>query len=185
MNLVNFSENCSHGRTGGFYFMKLQSQFFKVILMSTLSLFFVLAPLANQADASSGVNSSKLVSAANNVMGTKYMRGGTTARGFDCSGFIGYVYKKVGVQLPRTSAGMYGTGNSVKKSNLKAGDLVFFNTSGKGVSHVGIYIGNGKFAHSSSSKGVSVSKLNDPYYWGSKYIGAKRVAKVSQVASSK
>lgn len=183
MILDKFSENCSQERTGGFYFMKLQSQLLKIILMSTLSLFFVLAPLANQADASSSVNSNHLVSAANNVMGTKYVRGGTTARGFDCSGFVGYVYKKVGVQLPRTSAGMYGAGNSVKKSNLKAGDLVFFNTSGRGVSHVGVYIGNGKFAHSSSSKGVSVAKLNDPYYWGSKYIGAKRVATVSQVAS--
>jgi len=165
--------------------MNLHSQLLKVILLSTLSLFFILAPFANQADASSGVKSSQIVSAANNVMGTKYLRGGTTTKGFDCSGFVGYVYKKVGVTLPRTSAGMYATGSSVSKSNLKAGDLVFFNTSGKGVSHAGIYIGNGKFAHSSSSKGVSISKLNDPYYWGSKYIGAKRVAKVTQVASAK
>ena len=94
-----------------------------------------------------------------------------------------YVYKKVGVKLPRTSAGMYATGTSVSKKNLLAGDLVFFNTSGKGVSHAGIYIGNGKFIHSSSSKGVSIAKINDPYYWGSKYIGAKRVAKVTKVAS--
>lgn len=151
--------------------------------MLTIALFLVIAPLGNQADAASGIKSSQVVSAANKVMGTKYVYGGTTTKGFDCSGFIGYVYKKAGVKLPRTSAAMYKTGKKVSKKNLKAGDLVFFNTSGKGVSHVGIYIGNGKFAHSSSSKGVSVSKLNDPYYWGSKYIGAKRVAKVSQVAS--
>jgi len=165
--------------------MKLQSQLLKVILMSTIALFLVVAPFADSADASSGISSTKVVSVANSVMGTKYVYGGTTSKGFDCSGFIGYVYKQVGVALPRTSAGMYATGTSVSKKNLKAGDLVFFNTSGKGVSHAGIYIGNGKFVHSSSSKGVSISKINDPYYWGSKYIGAKRVAKVSQVASSK
>jgi len=166
--------------------MKLQSQLLKVISMITIALLLVLAPLANQADASSSsIDSKQLVTAANSVMGVKYMRGGTTAKGFDCSGFIGYVYNKVGVKLPRTSAGMYSTGKTVAKKNLQAGDLVFFNTSGKGVSHVGVYIGAGKFAHSSSSKGVSIAKLNDPYYWGSKYIGAKRVATVTQVASTK
>lgn len=158
--------------------MTVQSQLFKVISMLTIALFLVLAPLGNQADAASGIKSSQVVSAANKVMGTKYVYGGTTTKGFDCSGFIGYVYKKVGVKLPRTSAAMYKTGKKVSKKNLQTGDLVFFNTSGKGVSHAGIYIGKGKFVHSSSSKGVSVAKINDPYYWGSKYIGAKRVAKV-------
>lgn len=165
--------------------MKLQSQLLKGISIVTLSSFIFLAPLANQAEAASSINSTQIVSTANKVLGTKYLWGGTTTKGFDCSGFIGYVYKKAGVALPRTTAGMINVGTSVSKKNLKAGDLVFFNTSGKGVSHAGIYIGNGNFTHSSSSKGVSVSKLNDPYYWGDKYIGAKRVAKVSQVASAK
>lgn len=157
--------------------MKLQSKLLKGISIVTLSSFIFLAPLATtQAEAASSINSTQIVSTANNVMGTKYIWGGTTTKGFDCSGFIGYVYKKAGVTLPRTTAGMIKVGTSVSKKNLKAGDLVFFNTSGKGVSHAGIYIGNGKFAHSSSSKGVSVSKLNDPYYWGDKYMGAKRVA---------
>ncbi|WP_084543956.1 C40 family peptidase [Paenisporosarcina indica] len=164
--------------------MKLQSQLLKSISILTLASFIFLAPFSNQAEASS-ISANKIVSTANQVMGTKYVWGGTTTKGFDCSGFIGYVYKKAGVALPRTTAGMITVGTSVSKNNLKAGDLVFFNTSGKGVSHAGIYIGNGKFAHSSSSKGVSVSKLNDPYYWGAKYMGAKRVAKVSQVASAK
>jgi len=165
--------------------MKLQSQLLKGTSILTFALFIFLAPLTNQAEASSGSDASHLISASNQVMGTKYVWGGTTTKGFDCSGFIGYVYKKIGVSLPRTTAGMITVGTSVSKNNLKAGDLVFFNTSGKGVSHAGIYIGNGKFAHSSSSKGVSVSKLNDPYYWGSKYMGAKRVSGVSQVASAK
>ncbi len=165
--------------------MKLQSKLLKVFSMITFTLLLVIVPLTTQANAASGVNSKQLVTTANSVIGTKYVYGGTTAKGFDCSGFIGYVYKNVGVKLPRTSAGMYASGTSVSKKSLQPGDLVFFNTSGKGVSHAGIYIGGGKFAHSSSSKGVSISKLNDPYYWGSKYIGAKRVAKVSQVASTK
>lgn len=152
--------------------------------MITFAILLVAGPLANQADASSGINSKQLVSTVSSVMGTKYAYGGTTANGFDCSGFIGYVYEKSGVKLPRTSAAMAATGTSVAKENLQPGDLVFFNTSGKGVSHAGIYIGNGKFAHSSSSKGVSIAKLNDPYYWGSKYIGAKRITTV-KVASSK
>ena len=165
--------------------MKLQSQLLKVISIVSIALLLVLAPLTNQAEASGSVDSKQLVTAANSVMGVKYARGGTTAKGFDCSGFVGFVFKKSGVSLPRTSAGMYSTGSKVAKKNLQTGDLVFFNTSGKGVSHVGVYIGGGKFAHSSSSKGVSVSKLNDPYYWGSKYIGAKRVATVTQVAFAK
>ena len=160
--------------------MTVQSQLFKVISMLTIALFLVIAPLGNQADAASGIKSSQVVSAANKVMGTKYVYGGTTTKGFDCSGFIGYVYKKAGVKLPRTSAAMYKKGKKVSKKNLKTGDLVFFNTSGKGVSHAGIYIGKGKFVHSSSSKGVSVAKINDPYYWGSKYVGAKRVASVTK-----
>ncbi len=165
--------------------MKLQSNVAKFISKITIALLLVVGPLANQADAASSVNSSQLVNTAKSVIGTKYVYGGTSTKGFDCSGFIGYVYKQSGVYLPRTSAAMYSTGTSVAKKNLQAGDLVFFNTSGKGVSHAGIYIGNGKFAHSSSSKGVSIAKLNDPYYWGSKYMGAKRVTKVTQVASSK
>ncbi len=133
----------------------------------------------NTAEAASSVSSTKIVSSAKNLVGIKYSYGGTTKAGFDCSGFVGYVYKANGVKLPRTASGMYSTGKSVKKADLKTGDLVFFNTSGKGVSHVGMYIGNGKFIHASTSKGVRVDKLNDPYYWGKKYVGSKRVATIS------
>lgn len=165
--------------------MKLQSHLLKGISIFTLVLFLFLAPIANQAEASSGIHSTQVVTAAKQVVGTKYVWGGTTPKGFDCSGFIGYVYKKVGVKLPRTTSGMSVTGKSVAKKDLKTGDLVFFNTFGKGVSHAGIYIGDGKFVHSSSSKGVSVSKLNDPYYWGPKYLGAKRVADIQVTSANK
>ena len=149
-------------------------------LIATVIVSFVLTTslFAGTADAS-GVNANQLVASAKSVMGVKYRSGGTTTAGFDCSGYITYVFKKQGISLPRTSGGMYATGKSVSKANLQVGDLVFFNTSGKGVSHAGIYIGNGKFAHSASSKGVSIASINDPYYWGKRYVGAKRVATVT------
>ena len=109
-------------------------------------------------------------------MGVKYVYGGTTASGFDCSGFTQKAFRDVGISIPRTSGQQYAIGTSVSKANLKVGDIVFFNTSGRGVSHNGIYIGNNNFIHSSSSKGVSIASINDPAYWGSRYVGARRVA---------
>ena len=73
---------------------------------------------------------------------------------------------------------MYDTGTAVDKSDLAVGDLVFFNTSGRGVSHVGIYIGESKFIHSMTGTGVTITDINDKWYWGSRYVGAKRVATV-------
>ncbi|AYC28924.1 C40 family peptidase [Paenisporosarcina cavernae] len=163
--------------------MLVKSQMLKLISVIAIIAVLMLSAFSQEAQAASSLNSKQIVTTSSSVLGVKYKRGGTTTAGFDCSGFIGYVYKSSGVNLPRTSAGMYATGKSVAKKSLQVGDLVFFNTSGKGVSHVGIYIGNGKFVHSSSSKGVSIAKLNDPYYWGDKYIGAKRVANVATVAS--
>lgn len=117
---------------------------------------------------------SKLNSAIKPVIGVSYKMGGTTTKGFDCSGFTSYVFKELGVTLPRSSVSQYKVGTAVPKSQLKPGDLVFFNTSGRGVSHVGIYVGGGKFAHSSSSKGVTITPINSSYF-GKRYIGAKRV----------
>lgn len=108
-------------------------------------------------------------------LGTPYKYGGTTPSGFDCSAFVQQVYKDLGISIPRDTGSQYQQGKAVSKSNLVSGDLVFFNTSGKGVSHVGLYIGDNKFVHAATSTGVSVTSLNDPYYWGSKYVGAKRV----------
>ncbi|MGE6487610.1 C40 family peptidase [Paenisporosarcina sp. NPDC076898] len=165
--------------------MKLKSFVAKFITACTMATILVTAPLSIQTEAAGSIESKELISVANNLIGTKYVYGGTTAKGFDCSGFIGYVYKELGLNLPRTSAGMYATGTKVSYDNLQPGDLVFFNTSGRGVSHAGIYIGAEKFVHSSSSKGVSIARLDDPYYWGARYIGAKRVASVNVVAAAK
>ncbi len=139
-----------------------------------LSLLLLVAILPHDNVKASSVHDD-IVSSARDQLGTPYLYGGTTPSGFDCSGFIRYVFNEVGIQLPRTSASQYRAGKSVSKSNLEVGDLVFFNTTGAAPSHSGIYIGSNQFIHASSSNGISISNINDPHYWGSRYIGARRV----------
>ncbi|QNU67487.1 C40 family peptidase [Ruminiclostridium herbifermentans] len=117
---------------------------------------------------------SAIISTAKSFIGVPYVWGGTTASGFDCSGYIQYVLSKNGISVPRTAAEQYKVGTSVSKSNLRVGDLVFFTTYKEGPSHLGFYLGDGNFIHASSSKGVTISSLNSNYY-SSRYIGAKRV----------
>ncbi|MFS0575580.1 C40 family peptidase [Sporosarcina sp. 179-K 3D1 HS] len=164
--------------------MKLKFTMQKTITVFAMSFLLLVAPFAGQAEASSS-KSEAISKTATSLTGIKYVYGGTTTSGFDCSGYVSYVFKQHDINLARTSSGMYASGTAVKKDDLEAGDLVFFNTSGKGVSHVGIYIGEGNFAHASTSRGTRVDKLDDPYYWGKRYVGAKRISGVSSVASAK
>ncbi|QKS72696.1 S-layer homology domain-containing protein [Paenalkalicoccus suaedae] len=127
------------------------------------------------ATASAGSTADDIVNNAKKHIGVPYLFGGTTPAGFDCSGYARYVFNESGISLPRTTGEQYSTGQHVAKSNLQKGDLVFFNTSGRGVSHSGIYMGGNQFIHASSSRGIIISDINDPYYWGSRYIGARRV----------
>lgn len=143
-------------------------------MLRKAALAIVGAVLALAVLAGSAFADTKLNSTINGLIGVKYKSGGTTAKGFDCSGFTSYVFKELGISLPRTSASQSKVGQKVDKADLIAGDLVFFNTSGKGVSHVGIYVGDGKFAHASSSKGVIISELDSSYY-KTRYMGARRV----------
>lgn len=122
---------------------------------------------------SKGGNS--LISYAYNFIGKPYVWGAEGPKSFDCSGFTKYVYKAFGVNLPHYTGSQIGQGSSVSRSNLSQGDLVFFNTDGSSVSHVGIYVGDGEFIHASSgSRKVTVSNLGQSYY-KSKYVGARRI----------
>lgn len=115
-----------------------------------------------------------VIKEAENYRGVPYVFGGNTPKGFDCSGYVRYVFAKKGISLPRSADEQYTVGTKVSKKNLQPGDLVFFETYEKGVSHSGIYIGNGKFISATSSSGVAIADLAGGY-WGERYIGAKRV----------
>jgi cell wall-associated NlpC family hydrolase len=104
-------------------------------------------------------------------LGTPYSWAGASPSGFDCSGFVMYVYGRLGIGLPHSSSMLWGVGRPVARNDLRAGDIVFFN----GLSHVGIYIGNGAFVHSPHSGDVvKISRLSDGWY-GSTYDGARRI----------
>ena len=115
-----------------------------------------------------------IIATAKKYIGVPYVWGGSTPSGFDCSGFVQYVFKAHGISLPRTSKQQYTVGSWVSKSNLQPGDLVFFDTGGSGISHLGIYIGNNQFIHASTSKGVIITSLSNTY-WAPRYYGARRI----------
>ena len=109
--------------------------------------------------------------------GVPYRFGGRTRNGVDCSGLIQAVWKQYGALLPRTSVAQYKSGAPVSKSTVRAGDLIFFkNTYKRGISHVGIYVGDGRFVHAANRrKGVIVTALSEAY-WANRWAGARRVA---------
>jgi len=118
-----------------------------------------------------------LIAMAMKLRDTRYVRGGRDpSTGFDCSGFVRYVFAHaVGMQLPTNSAAQFLAGLKVKRADMKPGDLVFFHTGGKHrVSHVGIYISDGRFIHSpTTGKSVEISSLESGY-WAKRFVGAKR-----------
>jgi cell wall-associated NlpC family hydrolase len=118
-----------------------------------------------------------LISTAVGLMGIPYLRGGNSAEsGFDCSGFVRYIYKEtIGLVLPRSADQQANTTQKIDRSELKPGDLVFFNTMKRTFSHVGIYLGEGKFIHSPrSGASVRIEDMRIPY-WNVRFDGARRV----------
>lgn len=121
---------------------------------------------------------SRLLRVVDSYLGVPYKWGGTTRRGMDCSAFTRAIFRETyGVELPRTSKQMYRLGQQIDdRRSLHPGDLIFFRDTyaGPGVSHVGIYIGDGRFAHASSSKGGTITPLEAAYF-RQRYAGARRI----------
>ena len=125
-------------------------------------------PVMATYSSASKVNS--LIAESKKYMGVPYVWAGSTPAGFDCSGYLNYVYNNVGVSIPRTVETIWNATKAV--SSPRVGDLVFFETYKAGPSHAGIYLGDGKFIHSGSSRGVEISDMNNTY-WKPRYLGAK------------
>jgi cell wall-associated NlpC family hydrolase len=144
------------------------------------------APVAAQADHATRAtfvippvtgNGNPIAATAMNYLGAPYVWGGTTAAGFDCSGFVyGVVNEVTGGGFPRSMESQAASGHAVAPQNLQPGDLVFFqNTYKAGLSHAGIYVGNGQFANAANAgTGVTLSPLWDSY-WGSRFLAARRI----------
>lgn len=119
----------------------------------------------------------RIVDDALSYMGTPYRYGGSTPRGFDCSGLTMYVYKRIGVSLPRSAVSQYRSGRRIAFANSRPGDLVFFAIDGRRVSHVGLYIGEGAFIHApSTGKGVRIDEISSPY-WRARFVCIERFIK--------
>ncbi len=135
------------------------------------AIFLLLAALPVQIPAWQTSERIQIVEIAKKHIGVPYRRGGSSPAGFDCSGFTSYVYRQVGLRLPRTSREQYRQLNPVKKP--QKGDLLFFRTNNRSVSHVGIYIGNFTFIHApNNGKSVRIDDMRNPY-WRRVYVGSR------------
>jgi cell wall-associated NlpC family hydrolase len=115
-----------------------------------------------------------VVPLALSLRGTPYRNGGSDPSGFDCSGFVQWVFAREGRVLPREVRQQYGMGTTVNRDDVEAGDLVFFETVSPGASHVGIALGGGAFVHAPSSRGVVRVEQYTAGYWAERWVGARR-----------
>jgi murein DD-endopeptidase len=148
-------------------------------VLSAAAAFFLLAACASAPSPSPVVTdpaaADRAASHALKMVGKPYKYGGSTPTGFDCSGLVQYSYKQAGVSLPRSTDGLLSTSAPLRGSRLRPGDLLFFDQEGKKKSHVGIYLGDGRFVHApSSGKTVRTDKLDSPY-WKKHLSEARRI----------
>ena len=115
------------------------------------------------------------IGTALDFLGTPYRNGGSDPSGFDCSGFVQYVYSRIGIALPRSVGRQLGAGRDVTGERLRAGDLLFFSTTGPGATHVGIALGDGRFVHAPSSRGTVRVESVGGGYWGPRIVGVRCV----------
>lgn len=147
-------------------------------LLCTLIAFCALLSFTAPTGHAEEISRDSLVETSQEYLNTPYKYGGTTPAGFDCSGFVLYIFKKFDISLPRRSADQAKAGEAIEKDDLLPGDIVYFKDTPKSkVSHSGIYIGNNEFISSTTSDGIRIDSLDDPYYWGKRYAGARRVIK--------
>jgi lipoprotein Spr len=130
------------------------------------------------------VKNAKMFEFIDDWYGTPYRLGGTTKKGVDCSAFTQFLFTSVyGLSIPRTAREQYNLTSRISRTQLKEGDLIFFNTRG-GISHVGVYLQNNKFVHASTSGGVMISDVFDEY-WARKFVGVGRLKNKESIASAK
>jgi len=147
----------------------------RLAVLAVLALMAACAPFQRETPRSAAVNpGAAALLAAESRIGTPYRYGGSGPDAFDCSGLIAYAYQKAGVTLPRTAAQQYALARPVRRAELRPGDLVFFRLSGREVSHVGIYAGDGQFVHAPQAGGqVRTASLDDEWY-RERYAGSGR-----------
>ena len=132
-------------------------------------------PISPSLEINPAIDRHKVLTGIMGLMGTRYRRSGGDSNGFDCSGFSSKIFTdELGITLPRSCREQYKTGIPIVRDSLKFGDLIFFKTRKKRPSHVGIYVGDGLFAHASLSLGVTISLIESKYY-RKRYIGARRI----------
>jgi cell wall-associated NlpC family hydrolase len=133
------------------------------------------APASTIGPASTVSSGAQVADLAQQYVGSRYVWGGTSPAGFDCTGFVVWIYSQFGVSMPHNEAGQLASGQPVGADDLQPGDvLVFANTYRRGLSHVGIYVGDGQFVHAVDERhGVQVSNLWDSY-WSPRFVGASR-----------
>ena len=143
-----------------------------LLVLPTL-LFFLATSLASPSDSSlQGKKRDAVIATALSLLGQSYEFGGNGEGGFDCSGFVMYVYQKNGIPMARTTKRQFHGGNLIQKTSIKPGDLVFFTITGDSISHVGIYLGAEKFIHAPrKGKNIEVSSLANSY-WKEHFAGA-------------
>jgi len=122
-----------------------------------------------------------VVRTALEFLGVPYRNGGSDPSGFDCSGFVQWVFGRHGLTLPREVRDQYQVGSKIDLEEVREGDLLFFETVARGASHVGIALGEGRFVHAPSSRGVVRVEPYTASYWARRFVGARRVAKVEEV----
>ncbi|XID90661.1 C40 family peptidase [Paenibacillaceae bacterium WGS1546] len=150
----------------------------KVLLACSIAVTGLIGTMAGSPSTASAATpqSLSLIDYGKEYVGTPYRFGAAAFKtnAFDCSSYVQYIFQQFGVKLPRTASSQASMGEKVDKGYISVGDLVFFKTGKSGISHVGIYAGDGKMLHASSSQGVTLSNMNSNY-WSKAYVTARRV----------